>query len=606
MALISRTGGETPPIIPQIDETEIETAAVSAQFVKGTVSVAGDAGANVVVINSIDGKLVVNGAEVKSVDGVLATVAGTRLIKVTGLAGDDTLLIQDGDGSMPAAILSGGDGNDFLQGGGRDDTLFGGNGDDLLIGGRGADHLFGDAGNDRFIWNAGDGNDRIDGGAGYDKVELAGTADGDNFAIAATASGARIGSAHGKGPGIEVAALEHVSINAGAGADTISIGNLAGSGVQEVTVNLGGASGDGMADRLTIDGSSGNDFVSLVESAGTLHVLGPTFVSVTNAGAEDQITLRLGDGNDQFDFSGNTPARLMIDGGNGNDNIRTGNGADIITAGAGNDFVDGGKGEDVISLGAGNDIARWSVGDGADKVSGGAGTDALVLSGTGGANTVNIGAGGSSALTVDGTALQIDGVESLTFFSFGGKDNVTVGNMAGLGVNRIDISLFDFGVADQDTLRIEGTAGDDVFKLTTENGVLVVDGPQGKVVVTGFNEQDRIEIDGLDGNDTIDASALPANMRVTLLGGAGDDVILGGAGDDFLFGGDGNDVLFAGAGDNVAFGGAGDDVLRGELGDDVLDGGLGDDILIGGGGDNVLLNGEVVFNLVQPQPDFIL
>jgi Ca2+-binding RTX toxin-like protein len=606
MAMTSGTGGETPPIIPQIDETELDTPLISTQFVAGTVSVAGGGNANVVVVDAVDGKLTVNGAEVKSANGTVATIAATRLIEVSGLAGDDILLIKDGTGSMPAAILAGGDGDDVLQGGSRDDSLYGGNGPVPLLGGRGADRLFGDAGNDRFIWKAGDGNDRIDGGADHDKLEVTGTAAGDSFAIVATATGARIATGLSKSSGIEVTALEHVSIGAGAGADSISVGNLAGSGVQEVAVNLGGNASDGMADRLSIDGTAGNDVVNLIESAGTLRVLGPTAVSVDKAGAEDQITLRLGDGKDHLTFGGSTAARLVIDGGNGDDIIGSGNGADVVIAGAGNDFVDGGKGDDLISLGDGDDIAKWRVGDGADTVSGGAGKDSLLLSGPGGSNTVAIGAGGSSAVTVDGTALQVSSVESLSFFSFGGKDSVTISDMSGLGVKRVDVSLFDFGIADQDTLRIEGTADDDTFKLTTENGALVIDGPQGKVVVTGHSAEDRIEIDGLGGNDTIDASALPANIRVTLIGGAGEDVILGGAGDDVLIGGDGNDVLFAGEGDNVALGGAGDDVLRGGLGDDVLDGGTGQDILLGGGGQNILLNGEVVFNLVQPQPDFLL
>ena len=143
---------------------------------------------------------------------------------------------------------------------------------------------------------------------------------------------------------------------------------------------------------------------------------------------------------------------------------------------------------------------------------------------------------------------------------------------------------------------VNGTAGDDAITAASANGVVTVSGLAAQVRITGTDAAgDRLEVNGLGGDDAIDATGLePAEMRFLADGGSGDDVLLGGDGDDVLSGGDGADVLFAGSGDNVVFGGAGDDVLRGEEGDDVLDGGAGDDILIGGAGDDVLLNGERV------------
>jgi Ca2+-binding RTX toxin-like protein len=72
---------------------------------------------------------------------------------------------------------------------------------------------------------------------------------------------------------------------------------------------------------------------------------------------------------------------------------------------------------------------------------------------------------------------------------------------------------------------------------------------------------DELRVNGRAGDDTIDATKLPAGvMRYTagggddsdtLLGSDGDDTLLGGAGDDVLLGGPGQDVLDGGSGNNT-------------------------------------------------------
>ena len=55
---------------------------------------------------------------------------------------------------------------------------------------------------------------------------------------------------------------------------------------------------------------------------------------------------------------------------------------------------------------------------------------------------------------------------------------------------------------------------------------------------------DSLVVNGLDGNDTIDASALtPGQINLVIDGGAGNDTIIGSAGNDRPIGGDGNDVI---------------------------------------------------------------
>jgi hypothetical protein len=75
---------------------------------------------------------------------------------------------------------------------------------------------------------------------------------------------------------------------------------------------------------------------------------------------------------------------------------------------------------------------------------------------------------------------------------------------------------------------------------------------------------DRIELYGLDGNDTlvVKNTTLPA-------------ILVGGNGNDTLVGGDGNNTLIGGAGDNMLFGGKGDTTFIGGAGNDFMHGGPG-------------------------------
>jgi Ca2+-binding RTX toxin-like protein len=73
---------------------------------------------------------------------------------------------------------------------------------------------------------------------------------------------------------------------------------------------------------------------------------------------------------------------------------------------------------------------------------------------------------------------------------------------------------------------------------------------------------DRLIVDGLAGDDVIEASKLQAGViNLTEDGGPGDDVLIGSAGADVLLGGDGDDILEGGPGVDVLDGGPGANVL---------------------------------------------
>src|SRR5262249_21903458 len=154
------------------------------------------------------------------------------------------------------------------------------------------------------------------------------------------------------------------------------------------------------------------------------------------------------------------------------------------------DFVDGQRGDDVVLLGAGNDIMNWRPGDGNDRIEGQAGRDALVVSGSAQSEIVTMSAaGGRFRFTrdLDNATLDAGGLESVSFFSFGGSDRVVVNDLTGTGVDLVDLSLFDFGVpgGNQDVVVVNGTAGDDSITAASAKGVVTVSGLAARIQITG-------------------------------------------------------------------------------------------------------------------------
>ena len=84
---------------------------------------------------------------------------------------------------------------------------------------------------------------------------------------------------------------------------------------------------------------------------------------------------------------------------------------------------------------------------------------------------------------------------------------------------------------------------------------------------------DSLTVNGLGGNDTINASGLEAGqVNLTINGGDGDDMIIGSQGNDLVNGGRGNDTALLGAGDDTFVWNPGDgsDTVEGQAGNDTL------------------------------------
>jgi Ca2+-binding RTX toxin-like protein len=116
---------------------------------------------------------------------------------------------------------------------------------------------------------------------------------------------------------------------------------------------------------------------------------------------------------------------------------------------------------------------------------------------------------------------------------------------------------FDGG-AGTDTLIFNGSNGNEVMTVTTQaSGGFQFFRDLASITVDATNVE-RVEVEGLGGNDSIDGSAqTSAGVALDINGGDGTDTVTGGAGNDTLDGGAGNDTLTGGlGGDTFVFGGA--------------------------------------------------
>jgi Ca2+-binding RTX toxin-like protein len=486
-------------------------AATTATFSAGVLSVNGDAANNnITVSRDAAGRILVNGGAV-AVAGGTPTVANTSLIRVFGLGGNDVVTISETNGALPASNLFGGAGTDVLTGGSGNDQLFGEAGNDTLLGKGGFDLLFG--GNENDTISGGDADDQAFGQSGNDRMIW--------------------------NPGDDTDLNE-----GGAGTDTVEVNG--GNGAEQFTTTANGT-------RVRFDRVT------------------PAPFSI-DIGTSESLVLNANGGDDQYSATGNLAVLITItvDGGAGNDTILGGNGADFLLGGDGSDFVDGNQGNDTALLGAGDDTFQWDPGDGSDTVEGQDGTDAMTFNGSNINERMEASAnGGRVRFTRDVAAIVMDlnDVETIVAKTLGGVDTVTVNDLSGTDVTNVVSDLAANGGGDDgaaDNVIVNATNGDDVATITGNGPTAQVDGIAARVSLSGaVAGSDRLTVNGLQGDDVLDASGLAANsVLLTLDGGDDDDILIGGAGNDTLLGA------------------AGDDVLLGGLGADILDGGPGDNVIL--------------------------
>ncbi|HET9323073.1 MAG TPA: calcium-binding protein, partial [Gaiellaceae bacterium] len=291
-----------------------------------------------------------------------------------------------------------------------------------------------------------------------------------------------------------------------------------------------------------------------------------------------------------------------IDGGAGNDTLLGGSGAERLLGSDGNDSIDGNKGNDLALMGAGDDVFVWDPGDGSDVVEGQDGADTMVFNGANIADQVELSGNGSrlrffrnpGMITMD-TA----GVEQVDFNALGGADLVTVNDLSGTDVQRLNVELEGTpggaaGDGQLDRVVVNGTNRNDTIDVSGDASGVAVAGLRVRVAIRHQEPSDELVINGLAGDDVISAAALAAQaITLTVDGGEGADTLAGGRGVERLLGSNGDDSIDGNGGNDVALMGAGDDVF-------VWDPGDGSDVVEGqDGADTMVFNGANIADQVE-------
>ena len=206
-------------------------------------------------------------------------------------------------------------------------------------------------------------------------------------------------------------------------------------------------------------------------------------------------------------------------GGNGNDTILGGSAIETINGGDGDDFIDGNRGNDVAFMGAGDDTFRWDPGDGSDVVEGQDGSDTLLFNGSNGGETVDLSANGDRFIFFrqpGSVTMDVNELETSVFNALGGPDTITVSDLTGTDVTRVDLNL-DAGLGggtgdgQPDQVTVDGTAGDDNIVIAGSAGSVEVTGLSATVAIRAAEAaNDLLSVNALGGDDTVDASALQA------------------------------------------------------------------------------------------------
>lgn len=181
-------------------------------------------------------------------------------------------------------------------------------------------------------------------------------------------------------------------------------------------------------------------------------------------------------------------------------------GDNLINTNGGNDLIDGMTGNDTVDGGAGNDTVLLNFATGAggrDIIDGGADEDTLEITGVAGAETFRVYtrdaalAAGMSGLAAD-TEIVITRNGTNNASIVGELDNIEE-----IIINSADATPPTNGVLGGDTIQVFGD-----FSTTSLN-------------------LDTIRINGTEGDDTVDISALNSAHRIVFRGAGGNDTIVG-------------------------------------------------------------------------------
>ena len=221
--------------------------------------------------------------------------------------------------------------------------------------------------------------------------------------------------------------------------------------------------------RIAVDARGGNDLVRIDEANGV--------------------------------FTDSIPTTL--DGGDGNDGLAGGAGSEKLLGGYGNDSIDGNRGDDLALMGAGDDTFVWDPGDGSDTVEGQNGADTMLFNGANIAERIDLSANGQRLRffrDIGNITMDTAGVERVDFKALGGADLVTVNDLTGTDVKNVNADLA--GADGQvDRVVVNGTNGNDTVEVNGDASGVTVSGLAALVAIQGQEPTDKLDVDGLGGND---------------------------------------------------------------------------------------------------------
>ena len=453
--------------------------------------------------------------------------ASINRISVAARGGNDRVRIDDTNGTFTDAIptsIDGGRGNDTIVGGAGSEKLNGGPGNDSIDGKGGTDVSDLGPGDDSFVWDPGDGSDTIEGGGGTDTMVFDGAAASETVDLSANGHRLRFFRSPGNVT-MDTHGVEHVAFNALGGADSVTVNDLAGTGVTNVGVDLagtlGGTTGDGQTDRVSVVGTNGNDAITAAGDTSGFTVSGlQTQVAVQHQEPTDQLFVLGVGGNDSISATGLAAGAVseFLNGGDGNDTIAGGPGAETLLGGNGNDSIDGNGGNDLAGLGAGSDTFVWDPGDGSDTIEGDDGQDTLVFNGAAAADTVDLSANGDRLRffrTPGNITMDTHGVERVAFNALGGADAITVGDLTGTDVTDVDLNLAGTlggttGDGQPDSVVVDGTNGNDALTVAGGAADVSVSGLAATVDLQHAEPADALDLETFDGINTLVSSGLAA------------------------------------------------------------------------------------------------
>lgn len=474
-------------------------AAITSDVTGGVLTVTSDGDPDPIVITCDTANVEINGNAPDSGAALCATITE---INVAGGGGADTIdlntVVTATFTTLVTVTVDGGEGDDSITGSFLGDTLNGGDDDDTIVGHRGGDTVNGDGGNDTMIWNPGDGSDVNDGGAGNDTTVVNGGGVSETFTISSTAGPVvRFDRVDPAPFSVDIiTTTENLLLNGNGGADVIT-GTV---GLRDViTMTLNGGDGDdtitggdgndqlnGDGDNDTLTGFRGADAVSGGPGDDTM-IWNNGDGSDTNDGGEGNDTTIVNGGplSETFTISGtgtgvrfdrltqvpfniqiftttenlllngndgdetvtgttglNGVITVTVNGGNGNDSIRGGDGPDTLNGEGDNDTLVGFRGPDTMNGGPGNDTMVWNNGDGSDVMDGGEGDDVAVVNGGTLSETFVITPSGSVATS--------------------GLGAVAVGSVF---FQRVTPGPFSLDI-EAESVEVNGNDGDDTFNVT--------------------------------------------------------------------------------------------------------------------------------------------